>query len=208
MLLWEKFRCPSVYRHFWSWYKRSCCLGLANMGDCETDRKTEQDNLITKQVKVSPWIKQTVGVVMSKRLHGWWKKKLEMQARVRWWSIQLDLISSPVICTTETAFPWFSGDSRLMLVEIGIGAGKARLRLCVSFFPLSLLTLFIVRLRYVTMARQRRLALKHMAQRAFSFSFFQSCQRDCLYYLYDWNVFDFAAGSLPPYFAFGRRLGK
>ena len=79
----------------------------------------------------------------------------------------------------KPVFSWFSGDSRLMLVEIGIGGGKARLRLCVSFFPLCLLTLFIVLLRYMTMARQRHLALKHMAQRAFSFSFFQSCgQKD------------------------------
>ncbi|KAF3539973.1 hypothetical protein F2Q69_00023249 [Brassica cretica] len=39
---------------------------LANIGDCETGRKTEQDDLITKQVKVSPWVKRMVGAMMSK----------------------------------------------------------------------------------------------------------------------------------------------
>ncbi|KAF3537371.1 hypothetical protein F2Q69_00023250 [Brassica cretica] len=70
-----------------------------------------------------------------------------------------------------------------MLVAIGIGGGETRLRLCVSSFPLSLLTLFIVQLWYVTIERKRD--LKHMARLAFSFSVFQSCgQKDlCLYYL-------------------------
>ena len=70
-----------------------------------------------------------------------------------------------------------------MLVKIGIGGGETRLRLCVSSFVLSLLTLFIVQVWYLTIVR--KCDLKHMAQLAFFFSFFQSCgQKDlCLYYL-------------------------
>ena len=77
----------------------------------------------------------------------------------------------------KTVFSWFSGDSRRMLVKIDIGGGETRVRLCVSSFPLSLLTLFIVQLWYVTIVRKPD--LKHMAQLAFFFSFFQSCgQKD------------------------------